>query len=370
MIDDFLPPSVVRLARLKAVESRHWQPMAEGYKSSWAGLKSFNDHGSFQPVQKIESARTSDPLERRWLFTPSVATDGFPGESELRVGALGRSLRGTSVLLTLLPRVAGIGTLLSHSYEELLWARLHQLSLDTSLGAVLTEQLRFDWVSQAFLGLVCLNPEKLHPGQRVPHVDRADVGGGEPQLAMLHYLTEWRAAPEASAARGPADGRNGAPGGEWGEERAHAHAEAGAATSRGATSRGAASGGTAFYRERHSGASNFLPSSCAALTSGGGSFFCRGSLVHRCVKQEASEQECAALPEGLLSRWSQRSQGQGYMAGSDGDFELLHVVPHAFNRAAIYSAKQLHNGHITQAAVRALTCEPAAARLTANVFFR
>ena len=56
------------------------------------------------------------------------------------------------------------------------------------------------------------------------------------------------------------------------------------------------------------------------------------------------------------NRWRERT-GRGYLVGSDEDFELLHVVPHAFNRAAIYSAKQLHNGHITPAAESALTCE-------------
>ncbi len=61
--------------------------------------------------------------------------------------------------------------------------------------------------------------------------------------------------------------------------------------------------------------------------------------------------------------------GGGGGTGGDPDFELLHVEPHAFNRAVLYSSKQLHNAHITPAAERALTCDPARARLTANVFF-
>ena len=42
----------------------------------------------------------------------------------------------------------------------------------------------------------------------------------------------------------------------------------------------------------------------------------------------------------------------------DAYFDLLHVVTPAFNRAVIYSARQLHNAYIDDRAVGQLSCSP------------
>ena len=55
---------------------------------------------------------------------------------------------------------------------------------------------------------------------------------------------------------------------------------------------------------------------------------------------------------------------------NDEYFDLLHVVTPAFNRAVIYSAKQLHNAYIDDRAVGQLSCSPKQGRLTANVFLK
>ena len=55
---------------------------------------------------------------------------------------------------------------------------------------------------------------------------------------------------------------------------------------------------------------------------------------------------------------------------NDEYFDLLHVVTPAFNRAVIYSAKQLHNAYIDDRAVGQLSCAPKQGRLTANVFLK
>ena len=46
------------------------------------------------------------------------------------------------------------------------------------------------------------------------------------------------------------------------------------------------------------------------------------------------------------------------------------MVTPAFNRAVIYSAKQLHNAYIDDRAVGQLSCAPKQGRLTANVFLK
>ena len=46
------------------------------------------------------------------------------------------------------------------------------------------------------------------------------------------------------------------------------------------------------------------------------------------------------------------------------------MVTPAFNRAVIYSAKQLHNAYIDDRAVGQLSCSPKQGRLTANVFLK
>ena len=106
------------------------------------------------------------------------------------------------------------------------------------------------------------------------------------QLAMVHYITEWHAAdadeaPPAAAAEGDGDGD-------------------GNVTT--------VAGGTAFYRERHSGASQFGPATCSALQAGGGSgsFYCKGSLVHRCARGQATGADCACAERGARTADSAR----------------------------------------------------------------
>ena len=55
---------------------------------------------------------------------------------------------------------------------------------------------------------------------------------------------------------------------------------------------------------------------------------------------------------------------------NDEYFDLLHVVTPAFNRAVVYSAKQLHNAYMDDRAVGQLSCSPKQGRLTANVFLK
>jgi hypothetical protein len=85
VVDDLLPPSVVRRAALKAAESAHWQPLTTPHKEDW-------------DKPRGEKA----PKDERGLLRPSRRADGFPG----------------------------IGSALSSRYEELLFARLHQLDLE------------------------------------------------------------------------------------------------------------------------------------------------------------------------------------------------------------------------------------------------
>jgi hypothetical protein len=56
-----------------------------------------------------------------------------------------------------------------------------------------------------------------------------------------------------------------------------------------------------------------------------------------------------------------------YIASSNRWFELLHVVPAAFNRAVFYDGSQFHSSHIEQP--RRLSDDPARGRLTLNGFF-
>lgn len=234
VIDDLLPPSVVRLAALAAAESIHWQPMEAGHKDHWRG------------------GWRGSPRDAQGLFNPPTLVDGFPG----------------------------LGTLWTVGYEELVWARLQQLKLEETFVGF-TEPLRFEWGTQPFMGMVCLSPQALHTGQAAPHVDRANRGKGEPQLAFLHYLTDW-----SSGGRAP------------GSDKAAAAAEAPPASGGTAPE----SGGTAFYAERHSGTANFLPAFCDSLGAIG-SFYCRDSLIWRCLRGKASEEACAIVPRAQLERW-------------------------------------------------------------------
>lgn len=119
------------------------------------------------------------------------------------------------------------------------------------------------WPTAPFFGLVCYSPEHLHPGQRGPHTDMS----AEPQLAMIHFLTEW------GTARGTA----------------------GAAEAAGGDS--APSGGTSFYRERTTQTAHFGRDSCAALP--GGSHFCKGSLAYNCSRHRAPPTVCAGVPNSM-----------------------------------------------------------------------
>ena len=56
-----------------------------------------------------------------------------------------------------------------------------------------------------------------------------------------------------------------------------------------------------------------------------------------------------------------------YLAASNADFELVAVVPAAFNRAVFYDGSHFHSSHITQP--EALSDNPATGRLTLNGFF-
>jgi hypothetical protein len=57
----------------------------------------------------------------------------------------------------------------------------------------------------------------------------------------------------------------------------------------------------------------------------------------------------------------------GYLAGSNAHFELLGVVPAAFNRAVFYDGSGFHSSHITEP--QRLREDPASGRLTLNGFF-
>ena len=115
------------------------------------------------------------------------------------------------------------------------------------------------WPTAPFFGLVCYSPEHLHPGQRGPHTDMS----AEPQLAMIHFLTDWGTAGAAEVAGGDS----------------------------------APSGGTSFYRERKTQTAHFGRDSCAALP--GGSHFCKGSLAYNCSRNRAPPHACAGVPNSM-----------------------------------------------------------------------
>jgi hypothetical protein len=56
-----------------------------------------------------------------------------------------------------------------------------------------------------------------------------------------------------------------------------------------------------------------------------------------------------------------------YLTASDAFFELVQVVPAAFNRAVFYDGNQFHSSHIEDPAT--LSADPAHGRLTLNGFF-
>ncbi|GGE76709.1 DUF6445 family protein [Massilia psychrophila] len=57
----------------------------------------------------------------------------------------------------------------------------------------------------------------------------------------------------------------------------------------------------------------------------------------------------------------------GYLAASNGWFELVHTVPAAWNRAIFYDGSVFHSSHISDA--DRLAADPARGRLTLNGFF-
>ena len=137
--------------------------------------------------------------------------------------------------------------------------------------------------------------------------------------------------------------------------------------------RAAVSGGTSFYKERVTGAAHFGPSRCAALgPTHGGSHFCKHSLAYNCSRGRAPPQVCNGLPNSMAGgeAAAYRQGRPGYISSGDDYFELLHAVPPRFNRAILYSARQLHNAYLDDAAVRRLSCSPHTGRLTANVFLK
>ena len=119
------------------------------------------------------------------------------------------------------------------------------------------------WPTAPFFGLVCYSPEHLHPGQRGPHTDMS----AEPQLAMIHFLTEWGTVGAAD------EGGDSAP------------------------SRLDPSGGTSFYRERKTQTAHFGRDSCDALP--GGSHFCKSSLAYNCSRNRAPPHVCAGVPNSM-----------------------------------------------------------------------
>lgn len=283
IVDDFLPESVMRRSVHQLRESGFWQAMAPKHKPMWASPDG-----------------VGAPRDARGLFHPPERADGFPG------------------LGTVLPRV----------YEESAWARMHQLRLQEAFAPLLSVPLRMAWSSLPFAGLLCLSPDALHMAQQAPHVDQTGQMGGEPQLAILHYLSNWSASGEAATGD---------------------------------------SGGTSFYAERATGESNFVSARCDALverTSGKGSFFCKGSAVADCERGRRQAAECTGVPAASI----RSPLRPGYQSEADEAYELLKVVPYVYNRAVIYSAKQLHNSYTDRAALEALSCDPREGRLTANMF--
>jgi len=284
VVDNFMPLSVLAKTVLVARESWLWQPPHPDLHRLWEP-----PHGR------------GAPRDERGLFAmPGRLKDTFPG----------------------------MISPFHDEYQRLLWAQVRGLDLERRFAAVLSEfddALRLEF-EEHFYGLVCFSPKRLHPGQRAPHTDMS----GEPKLAMVHYLTDWRAAP-----------------GEL------------------------PSGGTSFYSERVTGTSHFGPRRCAELEpTHGGSHFCKHSLAYNCSRNRAPPDVCRNVPNSMAEAAARayRAGRPSYISEGDDYFDLLHAVPPAFNRAVFYGARQLHNAYLDAAAVHKLSCSPADGRLTANVF--
>ena len=210
------------------------------------------------------------PVDKHGLFQPHPPGDVFPG----------------------------VVAALDGAYEAAVAARLKALPLDSLFEDDLLGAARppHRWSNTSFFGLACFSPASLSRGQRAPHVDRGNAlaeaeapGGSAVSLALVHFLSSsWSG--------------GGAPG----------------------------SGGTAFYRERHTGASRFTHADCARLASegsGASSYFCEGSLAHTCALQRYPTAACRD------ARVSVERSRPFYQSGDDDEFERLAAVEYKFNRA-------------------------------------
>jgi hypothetical protein len=318
VIDNFMPPQVAAAAEAAARASTRWKPGLPPHQQEWARWRA----------------------SEKELFAPSYVVNTFPG----------------------------LRTDMTDEYVNALKHAIKRLPLRKTFGE---RPKRFGRVSSAFSN-ICYSPDALAMATRSPHIDQGptlqdpvgtqvggDTGpvGGEPLIAVTHYLSStWEA--DASAP--------------------------GANTS---------SGGTAFYRERASGASLFSDAACAAVAAearsmakghapklkpGGqfmsASYFCHNSPAVCCWNIRQSMDENPAWRSYYADLNCQNvsvsiANGQGYPAASTDDFELLHAVPYRWNRAVIYSTKQLvHSAYLDTAAVKALSTSPQLGRLSANIF--
>eukprot|EP01047_Picozoa_sp_COSAG01_P034400 COSAG01_NODE_2582_length_7421_cov_4.252253_2_plen_388_part_00 len=284
IVDNFLPKSVTDFTAQTAIESQSWS------------VKGSTKYANFD-----RKNHAKEPAQRKALFKPEKMMGGFPGPH----------------------------TATQHTYEAMAWAQLQRLGLPKVFETQLFKgSLKYNFVLPAFMGNVCFHPKRLHEAQRIPHVDQ-DRDGEEPQLAILHYLTNWTAS-NASAAD---------------------------------------SGGTAFYRERSTNTTTFTPAVCDKLRPKGGSIFCKDTKHYICVRAWKFNKDTPKFKQLCGDKHDYSPlPGRGYIFKSNKRFELLHTVPHVYNRAVIYSAKMLHNAHIDVAALRSLNCDPSRGRVTANMF--
>ena len=164
--------------------------------------------------------------------------------------------------------------------------RLRGLGLEDIFADVLEAPLQGLWPTAPFFGLVCYSPEYLHPGQRGPHTDMSS----EPQLAMIHFLTDWGATEPGGSSSGGNSG-GGIPSDDSGEPSDDSSMPSVPAVP------AAPSGGTSFYRERQTHSAHFGRDRCAALP--GGSHFCKGSLAYNCSRNRAPADACAGVPNSM-----------------------------------------------------------------------
>lgn len=225
----------------------------------------------------------------------------------------------------------GVRAPLSNRYEEFVWARMQQLLLHEKSRDIL-KQAKIQWTSGVVgLGITCLSPRALDVGNTKPHVDTIDA-----HVAFLHYLSKT----------------------DWSSDETEE----------------APYGGTSFYKETRTGTANFLPKYCDKLSAGGGSMFCEGTLIPRCMNLRRDgkrlPKSCEIVPEAEMKMWVTDIETPSYFAANgDEDFELQEAVPYKFNRVVMYSPKQLHDRYMDNAAMEALSCDPKQGRMTGHMFF-